>query len=100
MSENVTASTLIAITAGTAVFTSLLPPLHDVRKSLADEGMVNDVRMGEGASSALVIGIGVVAAVMTRSPVPLLASVVATAAMVVMYESVLATQPKEMTHGN
>jgi hypothetical protein len=70
--------------------------LHDVRKSLSDEGMDNDVRMGEAASSALVIGIGIIATVLTRSPVPLLSSMVATAAMVVMYESVLATQPKEL----
>lgn len=98
MSENATASTLVAVTAGMTVFTSLLPPLHDVRKSIADEGMVNDVRMGEGAAAALTIGIGVVATGLSHSVSPLLFSILATAAMVVMYESVLATQPKEKTH--
>jgi len=100
MSENVTAATLVSVTAGMTVFTSLLPPFHDVRKSISDEGMVNDVRMGEVASAALVIGIGLTATTLTRSPMPLLFSVAASAAMVVMYESVLATQPKETVHGN
>lgn len=100
MSENsnVTASALIVMTTAVASFTSLIPPAYEVRKSVHDPKMMNDVRMGEALASTLVISIGVGASAFTRSMIPLLSALAATAVMVVMYETVLATPPKETTH--
>lgn len=78
------------MTNSVVVFTSLLPPFADVRKaSPMDHDMVNDVRLGEVAASALVIGVGVVASNVTGSSAPTIVSAIAAVALVAMYESVL-----------
>lgn len=94
-------STLLAATSSVAVFTSLLPSFADVRRATkADVSVVNDVRMGEAAATALVVGIGVTASSLAKSPVPAMVSVLSAVIMVGMYESVLTTPPKEVaTHG-
>lgn len=90
-------ASLLSVTQSVVVFTALLPPLSDVRKSLGDADTVNDVRMGEVASATLVVAIGLAASSMVGSPVPAMASVLSAAALVVMYETVLATKPKGKT---
>lgn len=97
MSESSTSAALLTVTASVSVFTALLPPFADVRKATGDEDMVNDVRMGEIASGALVVAIGLTASSMTNSPVPAMTACVFAAALVCMYESVLAATPKEKT---
>lgn len=82
---------LLSVTQSVVVFTALLPPFSTVRKGdKNDPDMRADVRLGEMASSALVISIGLIASGVTGSPGPAMASVVCALALVAMYESVLA----------
>jgi hypothetical protein len=96
--SDATNAALLSVTASVTVFTALLPPFSEVRKATGNADMTNDVRMGELASGVLVVAIGLTASSMTKSPVPAMTSVVFAAALVCMYESVLAATPKELTH--
>lgn len=81
---------LLSVSQSVVVFTALLPPFADVRKgNKADPNMRDDVRMGELAASALVIGIGIIASGVAGSPTPAMASVLCAVALVFMYETVL-----------
>lgn len=81
---------LLSVSQSVVVFTALLPPFGEVRKgNVNDPDMRADVRLGEAAASALVIGIGLIASGVTGSPLPTVASAVCAAALVLMYESVL-----------
>lgn len=83
--------TTLALTQGVAAFHTFLPSLTDIRKNTPhnDPAFAADVRMGEVASVALTVGIGVIASSLTGSSVPALVSLVAALGLVVMYESVL-----------
>ena len=96
MSTEAVSASLLAITASVGVFDNLLPQFSDVRKSLGELDMANDVRMGEVAAFALVVGIGVTATILTRSPIPATVSILSAAVLVLMYETALQTTPKEM----
>lgn len=81
---------LLSVSQSVVVFTALLPPFAEVRKAdKTDQDMMNDVRLGELAASALVIGIGMIASGVAGSPAPVLASAVCAVALVGMYEGVL-----------
>lgn len=95
LSEKEASAVLLSVTASVGVFTALLPEFTDVRKSVGNESMTNDVRLGEIASAALVVGIGLLASSVTDSPAPAIASVVCAAVLVVMYETVLQSKPTE-----
>ena len=95
LNERESGAVLIAVTSSVGVFTALLPEFADVRKSVGNEDMTNDVRMGELASVALVVGIGLIATSVIDSPAPAIAAVVVSAALVLMYESVLQSTPKK-----
>lgn len=96
MNENVVAATLLSVTNSAVVFTSLLPPLSEVRRAKGQHDIINDVRMAEAAASALVISTGVIATSLTKSPIPAMATILAAVGLVVMYESVLSATPKEL----
>lgn len=95
MNSDQASATLLSVTQSVAVFTTLLPPLSEVRKSRGNADTVNDVRMGELAASALVVSIGLMASTMTNSPVPAMVAILSAAGLIVMYESVLSATPKE-----
>ncbi len=99
MSENVASSTLLVVTASLTAFTSLLPQFSEVRKATGQADLTNDVRMGEIAAFGLVVGIGLTATSLTKSPVPAMVGIISAVALVVMYESVLSATPKEKTNG-
>jgi len=90
-----TNAVLLSVTTSVGVFTSLLPPFGEVRKSVGNPDMVNDVRMGELAAGSLVVTIGLIASSMVKNPTPAMVSIVFAGALVCMYESVLAATPKE-----
>ncbi len=92
----VTSAVLLAATSSVPVFAALLPDLATVRKSVGNPDTVNDVRMGEAAATGIVISIGLIASSLTKSPVPAMITIVVSAGLVVMYESVLASTPKEV----
>lgn len=96
MNGEVASAAMLAMTSGISSFTALLPELSDVRKSVGNMDMTNDVRMGEVAAITLTLGIGLSASVMTKSPVPGMVAVVSAVALVILYESVLNTTPKEL----
>lgn len=87
---------LMCVTTSVATFTSLMPNLSDVRKASPNTDVQNDVRMGEMTSAVVIIGIGLLGTFLVKSPVPAMASVLSVAALAVMYEIVLATNPKEL----
>jgi hypothetical protein len=81
---------LLSVTQSVVVFTALLPPFAEVRKGhKSDPNIRDDVRLGELAASALVIGIGVIASGVAGTPAPAMASVVCAFALVALYETVL-----------
>ena len=94
MNTEASSAALLSVTQSVVVFTALLPPFSDVRKSSGDVDMVNDVRIGEAASAALVVGIGLMASSLVKSPVPAMVAVVSAGALVLMYESALQANPK------
>jgi hypothetical protein len=87
--------TTLALTQSVTVFQQFLPPLTDVRKIDAgsDRSGMLDVRIGEIASAALVIGIGGVLSMMVRTHEPLLVATVAAIGLVGIYEYVLRCEP-------
>lgn len=90
-----TNATLLSLTQSIAIFTAVLPSFAEVRKSINDPAMVQDVRVGEAVASALVITIGVTASSMTKSEIPAIVSIASALALVAMYEKTLRTTPKE-----
>lgn len=102
MNANTAGAALLATTSSVSIFHSMLPPFSEIRKSTGDAGTVNDVRAGELASSALVVGLGITATALTSSPVPLVVSILSVAVLVMVYERALAATPKENKneHGN
>lgn len=96
MSDNaVTSASLLSVTQSVGVFGSMLPSFGEVRKTMGDPAVINDVRMGELAASGIVISVGLIASIMVDSPVPAMIAVGCSGAMVLMYESVLQSTPKE-----
>lgn len=87
---------LLAVTSSVSIFHSMLPSFADVRKSTGEVGIANDVRAGELASSALVVGLGATATALVNSPIPLVASIVSVLILIAVYERALATPPKEL----
>jgi hypothetical protein len=85
----------LAASTSIGVFTGILPEFSEVRKSVGDEAMTNDVRMGEVAAAALVVGLGLLASSITDSPAPAIASVACAAVLVIMYEAILQSTPTE-----
>ena len=98
MDASNTTVALMCVTTSVATFTSLMPDMSDVRKASPNSDIRNDVKMGEMTSAVVVIGIGLLGAFLVKSPIPAMASVVAIAGLCVMYEIVLATNPKEIAH--
>lgn len=95
MNEHVTTASLLSVTQSVGVFTAVLPPFGEVRKTMGDPATVNDVRMGEMVASGVVISIGLIASLMVDSPIPAMIAIGASGAMVLMYESVLQSTPRE-----
>lgn len=95
MNDQTTSVSLLAVTSSVGMFTSFLPPLSDVRKTVGEPDVANDVRLGEAAAAALAIAIGLMASSMTGSPVPAMLAIVCVGSLVIMYESILRSTPKE-----
>jgi len=93
VSENVTGSTLLVVTASVTAFTTLMPRFGDVRRANTNSDTARDVRMGEAAALGMTVAIGITASSLTKSPVPAMVGVVSALALVLMYESVLQTKP-------
>lgn len=89
MNSDVLSTTLLAGATGITVFTSLLPHLSEVRKNSTDSDTARDVRLGEAAASALIVGFGIIASRMTRSILPVGVSLLSAAILTGMYETVL-----------
>lgn len=91
--------TMLSVTSSIGIFTSLLPPISEVRKTVAGSSdhrsTVEDVRMGELAAGALAIAIGITASSLSGSPLPGMASVVAAIGIIALYESILRATPVE-----
>jgi len=92
---------MLAVTQSVTIFSGLLPPVSEIRKAtLSDAAVVHDVRTAEFMAAGLVIGIGVVATVLIKSPVPAMVSIIGAAALVAMYEGILQKNPTEKVTAN
>jgi hypothetical protein len=81
---------MLGVTQGITTFTTLLPPLSDIRKAdPSDTSFAGDVRMGEVAAVTLTLGIGVISSSLTGSPVPAATSVLMCFILLCVYESAL-----------
>lgn len=87
---------LTVATSGVGAFSSFLPPIHEVRKSVNDPKMKNDVRTGEVIACVVLLAVGGVASMATKSRVPVITAAIFAAGFVCLYESVLAATPKEV----
>ena len=92
-------ASLLCVTTSVATFTTVMPKMSDVRKSIGNPGVTNDVRMGEITASVIAVGTGLLASSLTKSKLPLMVSLLSVIALVVMYESVLKSTPQEKTNG-
>ncbi len=82
--------TLLAITASLSAFGEFLPPLREVRgHTLDDANFAADVRLGEVAASAFVLGLGAIASSLTGSMAPAIVSLLMVAMLVTVYETAL-----------
>lgn len=80
----------LSLTQAVSVFNAFLPPLTEVRRSsMGDRTAVLDVRVGEIAASALVLGIGAVLSTLIGNRRPLLVSVAGAVGMMSVYEFTL-----------
>lgn len=96
MDSAIASTSLLAITSSISIFNSLCPPFHEVRQAtVQNRTTVNDVRTAEIAAVSLTVAIGLTGSGMTKSPAPAMLSIIAAAALVIMYESVLQQTPKE-----
>lgn len=81
---------MLGVTQGITTFTTLLPPLADIRKAdPTDTSFAADVRMGEVAAVTLTLGIGGISSSLTGSPVPAATAVVMCFVLLCVYESAL-----------
>ena len=93
-----TGAALLAVTSSVSIFHSMLPPFSEVRKATGQEGIANDVRAGEVASAALVVGLGITATALTDSPIPLVTSILSILILIAVYERALTATPKELSN--
>lgn len=95
MIPDVAGVSLLAVTQAVSVYTSLLPPVSTVRRADRDPSILADVRMAEMTGTALALGTGLLASVVTRSRTPFVVSAGIAVVMVVMYECLYFSTPAE-----
>ena len=80
----------LSLTQTVSVFNAFLPPLTEVRRSsVASRSALLDVRIGEIAASAMVLGIGAVLSTLVGNYRPLMVSVAGALGMIGVYEFTL-----------
>lgn len=80
----------LSLTQAVSVFNAFLPPLTDVRRSsMGDRSALLDVRVGEIAAAAMVLGIGAVLSTLVGNHRPLLVSMAGALGMIGVYEFTL-----------
>jgi hypothetical protein len=78
----------MAITTGVSLFQGLLPPLTEIRKKdpSNDPEFAADVRMGEFACIAILVGIGAITSTMVGQMTPLTVAIFMGAFLLALYE--------------
>lgn len=80
----------LALTQAVSVFNAFLPPLTEVRRSsVGDRTALLDVRIGEVAAAAMVVGIGCVLSTLIGNSRPLVVSLLGAVGMMGVYEYAL-----------
>lgn len=80
----------LSLTQAVSVFNAFLPPLTDVRRSsVSSRAALLDVRVGEIAASAMVLGIGAVLSTLVGNYRPLMVSIAGALGMIGVYEFTL-----------
>lgn len=80
----------IAIGSATSAFIGFMPRFSEIRRSdPGDDGMKKDVQLGEIASVAVSLGIGVIVSNVTGSPVPAIVAAVMCAILIACYNAAL-----------
>lgn len=81
---------LLGVTSALTAFNSFLPHISEVRAHTPnDADFAGDVRLGELAAGAFVLGFGAIATSLTGSMAPTYISVIMTIALVGLYELAL-----------
>ena len=78
----------LAATQSISLFTTLLPPLTDVRRAdpVENPDIAADVRMGEIAAVSITLGLGAVTSALTKSNIPVITAAFASLGLVFLYE--------------
>jgi hypothetical protein len=78
----------MAITTGISLFQGLLPPLTEIRKKdpASDPEFAADVRMGEFACVAILVGVGAMTGTMVGRMTPFTVAILMGAFLVCLYE--------------
>lgn len=86
--EEMLGPTLLAFSTGVASFREFCPPLSEIRRTdpHIDRETTADVRMGEAAGAALIIGMGAIASMLVNAPYPLVVSILTAAGLIALYE--------------
>lgn len=76
---------------GITAFMQFMPNIKECRRNHPDDdpAFAADVRIGEAAATATTVGLGLIAASFTRSPVPAYLAILLAVGMIVMFESAL-----------
>ena len=80
----------LTVSQSVSAFNGFLPKLTEIRRAdPGDVAFAADVRLGEVASVAVTLGLGVIASSLTGSPVPTVTAGLMCLILVVIYESAL-----------
>lgn len=84
----------LSVTQGISAFHSFLPSFSEIRKNNPQDNpeFTADVRMGELAAVTTTVGIGLIAASITGSPLPAYTAILISLVLVTLYESTLRAQ--------
>lgn len=89
MNSDALAASLMAGSTAVAVFTGMVPHMAEVHEATQNSSTARATRIGEIASTAVILALGVMASAMTRSNVPFITALIACAVLTGCYETVL-----------
>lgn len=89
-SGSVQAAAAVSVGQAVTVYSLFLPPLTEVRHSVADDPVMRgDVRTGQFGAAVVVVGVGFVLSNMTGSMVPVAVAVFMSAVIAAVYETAM-----------
>lgn len=89
MNDTAISASLMAGTTAIAVFTGMVPHMAEVHAASVNSDTARATRVGEVASAAIVLAVGLMASSLTHSSAPIMVAVAACLILAGCYETVL-----------